>query len=125
GPRGPQGIAEPSRELGHLRRNCLTTPLPDLIADIEDMLGIRTEVLTRWHRNPDDSIGTSHLDEFADIVQKFSQLGGSSASSLVDYLRAAHEHDAGLEPGEIEANSVTVQLIIVHRSTGLELDIVA
>src|SRR5699024_6337277 len=58
-------------------------------------------------------------------VQKFSQLGGSSASSLVDYLRAAHEHDAGLEPGEIEAKTDTVQLLTVHRSKGLEWDIVA
>lgn len=124
-PRGARAIAELSRELGHLRRNCLTKPLPDLIADIEDMIGIRTEVLTRWHRNPDDSIGTSHLDEFADIVQSFSQLGGSNASILVDYLRAAHDHDAGLEPGEVEAKTDTVQILTVHRSKGLEWDIVA
>ncbi|MDK8790506.1 UvrD-helicase domain-containing protein [Corynebacterium sp. MSK039] len=124
-PQGTRAIAELSRELGHLRRNCLTKPLPDLIADIEDMIGIRTEVLTRWHRNPDDSIGTSHLDKFAEIVQDFSRLVGSNASALVDYLRAAHEHDAGLEPGEVEAKTDTVQILTVHRSKGLEWDIVA
>ena len=64
---GAKRLALLGRELGYLRRHSLGKNLPDLVADIEKMLGVRTEVLTRWHRHPEESIGTSHLDKFAPV----------------------------------------------------------
>ena len=122
---GAQRIAELSQELGQLRRHSLPKPLPDLIADIEKMMGIRTEVMTRWFSDPETSIGTSHLDKFADIVREFSNLPNASARSLVDYLRAAYDEEGGLEPGEVQKKLNTVQILTVHKSKGLEWDIVA
>ena len=122
---GAQRIAELSQELGQLRRHSLPKPLPDLVADIEKMMGIRTEVMTRWFSDPETSIGTSHLDKFADIVREFSNLPNASARSLVDYLRAAYAEEGGLEPGEVQKKLNTVQILTVHKSKGLEWDIVA
>lgn len=122
---GARRIEELGRELGELRRNSLSKPLPDLITDIETMIGVRTETLTRWYRDSESAIGTSHLDEFAKIVRQFSELNNASVSALVEYLRAAHQEEDGLEPGEIQAKVNTVQILTVHRSKGLEWDIVA
>lgn len=122
---GARRVAELAQELGQLRRHSLSKPLPDLIADIEQMIGVRTEVLTRWHRDPESSIGTSHLEKFASIVRDFSELSNSSASALVEYLRAAYDEESGLEPGEVQKKQNVVQILTVHKSKGLEWDIVA
>ena len=79
----------------------MSKSLPDLVADIERMLGVRTEVITRWYSEPEHSIGTSHLDRFAEIVRSFSEISGASASTLVEYLLAAKEKEDGLETGEV------------------------
>ena len=121
---GARRIKELSQELGQLRRHSLSKPLPDLIADIEQMIGVRTEVLTRWHRDPESSIGTSHLEKFAGIVREFSELANASASALVDYLRAAYDEESGLEPGEVKKKQNVVQILTVHKSKGLEWDTV-
>ena len=122
---GTQRLEELSRELGYLRRHSLPKPLNDLIADIEHMMGLRTEVLTRWHRDREASIGTSHLDAFADIVRSFAELSTANASDLVSYLQAAREHEDGLAPGDVEKKANTVQILTVHKAKGLEWDIVA
>ena len=87
-PEGAQRLEQLGRELGYLRRHSLSKNLPDLVADIEKMLGVRHEVLARWHRHPDQSIGTSHLDRFADIVRDFSRIGSATPKALVEYLKA-------------------------------------
>lgn len=122
---GAERISQLSAELGHLRRNSLSKPLPDLISDIERMMGVRTEVLTRWYRDPSAGLGTSHLDKFATIVREFSEISSASPTALVEYLRAAHDQESGLEPGEVVAKTNTVQILTVHKAKGLEWDIVA
>lgn len=124
-PEGAQRLEQLGRELGYLRRHSLSKNLPDLVADIEKMLGVRHEVLARWHRHPDQSIGTSHLDRFADIVRDFSRIGSATPKALVEYLKAAHAEEDGLTPGEVQRKDNTVQILTVHKAKGLEWDIVA
>lgn len=123
--KGARRLAQLGRELGYLRRHSLQKNLPDLVADIEKMLGVRTEVLMRWHRQPEQAIGTSHLDKFAQIVREFSRVVTTSPQALVEYLLAAHAKEDGLAPGEVQRKDNTVQILTVHKAKGLEWDIVA
>ncbi|MCG7258677.1 MULTISPECIES: UvrD-helicase domain-containing protein [unclassified Corynebacterium] len=122
---GAQRLVQLGRELGYLRRHSLGKNLPDLVADIEKMLGVRTEVLTRWHRRPEQAIGTSHLDKFAQIVRDVSRTGTATPKALVEYLLAAQSEEDGLDPGEVQRKDNTVQILTVHKAKGLEWDIVA
>ena len=122
---GAERLRQLSSELGFLRRHSMSKSLPDLISDIERMLGVRAEVLTRWHSAPEHSIGTSHLDRFAEIVRGFSDISGASASTLVEYLLAARDREDGLKTGEVAQKENLVQILTVHKSKGLEWDVVA
>ncbi|WP_202820496.1 hypothetical protein, partial [Kytococcus schroeteri] len=86
------------------------------MADIEKMLGVRTEVLTRWHRRPEQAIGTSHLDKFAQIVRDVSRAGSATPKALVEYLLAAQSEEDGLDPGEVQRKDNTVQILTVHKA---------
>ena len=122
---GAARLEKLSAELGFLRRHSMSKSLPDLVADIERILGVRTEVITRWYSEPEHSIGTSHLDRFAEIVRGFSEISGASASTLVEYLLAAKDKEDGLETGEVMQKENLVQILTVHKSKGLEWDLVA
>ncbi|MGV0334837.1 ATP-dependent helicase [Corynebacterium kroppenstedtii] len=114
-----------SAELRWLRRQSMTVPLPDLLAQIESTLSIRTEVLARQDPSEDGAAGTIHLDRLRDVAEDFTARGGSTQEFL-EYLRAADEAPGTtIEAGEVSVHSDQVQILTVHSAKGLEWDVVA
>ncbi|WP_047241313.1 UvrD-helicase domain-containing protein [Corynebacterium epidermidicanis] len=118
-------LRELAAMLRHLRTYSLGRNLTDLFADIEEVFGIRTEVLSRQDPHADGASGTIHLDSFAAEVASFEAIPGASLRSLLDYFALALEHEDGLEPGEVKVRSNRVQILTVHKSKGLEWQHVA
>lgn len=114
-----------SAELRSLRQQSMTVPLPDLLAQIESTLGVRTEVLARQDPSEDGAAGTIHLDRLRDVAEDFTARGGSTQEFL-EYLRAADEAPGTtIEAGEVSVHSDQVQILTVHSAKGLEWDVVA
>ncbi|WP_018023480.1 UvrD-helicase domain-containing protein [Corynebacterium ulceribovis] len=122
---GWQRISELSAELRHLRRYSLAKALPELVSDIERVLGIRVEAGARETAQTLISAGTSHLDEFQKVVEELAARGHATVSKLLAYLELAREHADGLDAGETVVKGDRVQIMTVHRSKGLEWDVVA
>ncbi|MDK7147133.1 UvrD-helicase domain-containing protein [Corynebacterium pseudokroppenstedtii] len=114
-----------SAELRWLRQQSMTVPLPDLLAQIESALGVRTEVLARQDPSEDGAAGTVHLDRLRDVAEDFTRRGGSTQEFL-DYLEAADKASGTtMEAGEVAVHSDQVQILTVHSAKGLEWDVVA
>ena len=65
------------------------------------------------------------LSAFLDVVAGFNDLDGeSSLSSFLAFLRAAEEHERGLD-SVTPSGSNAIQLLTAHKSKGLEWDVVA
>src|SRR5699024_5893886 len=87
---GVQRLELLSSRLRRLRTQSLSKSLPDLFADIENVFGVRTEVLASGN-----IAGAVHLDRLHDEVASYS---GESLSGLLDFFALAFEHEDGLEP---------------------------
>ncbi|WP_394296729.1 ATP-dependent helicase [Nocardiopsis gilva] len=111
-----------AEELRGLRR-LATQPLPDLITEIERVLGLDIEVGARAGRDP--MAARADLDAFVDAAVRF--VGNSEDPSLgtfLAYLRAAEDAEKGLDPGERVGGSDTVKLMTVHAAKGLQWPLV-
>ncbi|MGH3427312.1 MAG: ATP-dependent helicase, partial [Mycobacteriales bacterium] len=105
-------------------RGFLNRPLPELVAAVEDTLGIGVEVTVRDAL--DASASRAHLDEFSSVVASFAESAQlATATALLAYLDAAQQHERGLPPGRVEVHRGAVQLLTVHAAKGLEWDVVA
>lgn len=107
---------------GELRqlRSRVGQSLPELIHEVERMLGLDVEVAAR--RGP---AGRVNLDRFLDVAAEFENSGEiTTLSSFLAYLQAAEVAERGLAPGEIEVSGDRIQVLTVHGAKGLEWDAV-
>ena len=111
-----------SEELRGLRK-LVGQPLPDLITEIERLLGLDIEVAARSGRDPLSA--RADLDAFVDHAVRF--VGNSDDPSLggfLSYLRAAEQNESGLAPGERVGGSDSVKLMTMHGAKGLQWPVV-
>lgn len=111
------------RELTSLRAH-LSSPLPDLVAEVRRILGVDAEVRAAQPVSAGWS-GTEHLDAFGDVVADFATRGQSTVSALLAYLDIAEQVENGLAPAEVNVSADRVQILTVHAAKGLEWQIVA
>ncbi|MEL4506050.1 UvrD-helicase domain-containing protein [Luteococcus sp. H138] len=114
-------LAAFSRELAGLRRHA-DEPVTELVRRVVHTLGLDVELsataeLERTNRR-------SQLATFTDAVAEYTDVDGdASLAGLLAWLDAELDHGAGLDQATpSERNSV--KLLTVHRSKGLEWDVV-
>ncbi len=96
---------------------------PELIADVERVIGIDIEVAASAARA---GIGRIHLDRFLDEAARFAaEADEATLRSFLAFLEAAEIEENGLDVGEVEVESERVQILTVHGAKGLEWDVVA
>ncbi|MDS1114061.1 ATP-dependent DNA helicase [Gordonia westfalica] len=111
-------------QLESLRRR-IGQPLPELVADVENTIGVGVEAQIRARRMRGAITGREHLDAFADYVSHYADRPGANLPGLLAFLDAAESIEKGLEPGKIEVAEQRVQILTVHAAKGLEWDVVA
>ncbi|WP_017541791.1 ATP-dependent helicase [Nocardiopsis halophila] len=119
---GYERLAMLAAELRGLRK-LAGQPLPDLIAEVERVLGLDIEVAARPGRDP--MAARADLDAFMDAAVRFA---GSSddptLAAFLTYLRSAEGAERGLQPGERVGAGDTVKLMTVHAAKGLQWPLV-
>ncbi len=98
---------------GHVSR-----PLPDLVGEVERVLGLDIEVAAQPWRDP--TAARADLDAFADAAAAFADDEEEpTLGAFLAYLTAAEAEEFGLESGQPSgANAVT--LTTVHAAKGLQ-----
>ncbi|MDQ3611772.1 MAG: ATP-dependent helicase, partial [Actinomycetota bacterium] len=117
-----QRVTELQAELRALR-SFRDEPLLDLVHRVVETTGLDVELSA----SPEavQARRRESLSAFLDVIAGFSDLDGeSSLSSFLAFLRAAEEHERGLD-AMTPSGSDAVQLLTAHRAKGLEWDVVA
>jgi DNA helicase-2/ATP-dependent DNA helicase PcrA len=127
GPAGPysaEGYARFSAlaaELRTLRRH-VGRPLPDLVGEVERVLGLDVEVAAQLRREP--GAARADLDAFADATAAFADDEEEpTLGAFLAYLTAAENEEFGLESGQPSGTGAVV-LTTIHAAKGLEWDAV-
>jgi DNA helicase-2/ATP-dependent DNA helicase PcrA len=116
-----QRVTALAAELRQLRRH-RDEPLLDLVHRVVEVTGLDVELAA----SPEavQARRRETLSAFLDVVAGFLDLEGeSSLPSFLAYLRAAEEHERGLDT-VTPSGSDAVQLLTAHKSKGLEWDVV-
>ena len=116
-PAGHARLSALGAELRELRSR-VARPLPDLVGDVERILGLDIEVAARPGRDP--ASARADLDAFADAAAAFAgDQDEPTLGAFLAYLTAAEEEEFGLEAGRVgDTDSVT--LATVHAAKGLQ-----
>ncbi len=119
---GVQRVTALNAELRALRA-ARDEPLLDLVHRVVEATGLDVELSA----SPEavQARRRESLSAFFDVVAGFTDLDGeSSLTAFLAFLRAAEEHERGLD-AVTPSGSDAVQLLTAHRAKGLEWDVVA
>jgi DNA helicase-2/ATP-dependent DNA helicase PcrA len=124
GPYSADGYARFSALAAELRglRAHVGRPLPDLVGEVERVLGLDVEVAAQLRRDP--SIARADLDAFADAAAAFADDEEEpTLGAFLAFLTAAENEEFGLESGQPSGTGAVI-LTTVHAAKGLEWDAV-
>lgn len=123
GQEGRRRVVALAGELRTLRGH-VDEPLLDLVGRVVALSGLDVELAARPEQP--GLPGGASLAAFLDVVAGFADLDGEqSLPSFLAFLRAAEEHDRGLDAATPASGRDAVQLLTAHRAKGLEWDVVA
>ncbi len=104
-------------ELRLLRRH-VARPLPELVTEVERVLGLDVEVAAR--PGADLAVARADLDAFADAAAAFAgDAAEPTLGAFLAYLVAAETEEFGLEAGQV-SDTDSVKLATVHSAKGLQ-----
>ena len=104
-------------ELRALRRH-VARPLPELVTEVERVLGLDVEVAARPGADP--AAARADLDAFADAAAAFAgDPTEPTIGAFLAYLTAAETEEFGLEAGQVSETD-SVKLATVHSAKGLQ-----
>jgi DNA helicase-2/ATP-dependent DNA helicase PcrA len=93
-------------------------PLPDLVGEVERVLGLDVEVAAQPWRDP--AVARADLDAFADAAAAFADDEEEpTLAAFLAYLTAAEAEEFGLEAGR-PSGTDAVALTTVHAAKGLQ-----
>ncbi|MGO4955768.1 ATP-dependent DNA helicase [Luteococcus sp. Sow4_B9] len=120
-PEARERLARFSAEMAQLRSHA-DEPVPELVQRVIEALGLHIELAASEELVRSNRLG--QLTAFTDAVAEYTDVDGDgSLGGLLAWLDAELEHGAGLDQATpSERNSV--KLLTVHRSKGLEWDVV-
>jgi DNA helicase II / ATP-dependent DNA helicase PcrA len=116
-----QRVTALGAELRELRRH-RDEPLLDLVHRVVETIGLDVELAA----SPEavEARRRESLSAFLDVVAGFNDLDGeTSLTSFLAFLRAAEEHERGLD-AVAPSGADAVQLLTAHKAKGLEWDVV-